>query len=390
MSFDEQIDRRGTHCVKWDMMEPMFGVPCDEGLAMWVADMEFRPPQVVQDAVESMTAHGVYGYFGDDRRYLAAIQWWMKNRHGWDVDPATILTTHGLVNGTALCVDAYTQPGDGVVLMTPVYHAFARIIKAAGRKVVECQLALRDGRHEMDFATWDAQMDGSARILILCSPHNPGGRVWTADELRGVADFCVRHDLLLVSDEIHHDLVFPGQKHTVMPLAAPGIMDRLVVMTAATKTFNIAGAHTGNVIIPDAALRARYTDRINALGISPNAFGMHMVTAAYSAVGAAWVDRLMAYLDENRRIFDAGMNAIPGIRSMKLESTYLAWVDFAGLGMAPAEFIRRIEKDAKIAANHGISFGTGGAQSMRFNIAAPRAQIVEAVERMQRAFADVQ
>jgi cysteine-S-conjugate beta-lyase len=332
----------------------------------------------------------VYGYFGDDSRYLAAIQWWMKARHGWDVDAGAILTTHGLVNGTGLCVDAFTKPGDGVVLMTPVYHAFARVIKAAGRQVVECPLALRDGRHEMDFAAWDGLMDGSARMLILCSPHNPGGRVWTVDELRGVAEFCVRHDLVLVSDEIHHDLVFPGQKHTVMPLAVPGIADRLVMMTAPTKTFNIAGAHTGNVIIPDAALRARFADRLNALGISPNSFGLHMATAAYSPEGAVWVDALMAYLDENRRVFDAGVNAIPGVRSMPLEATYLAWVDFSGLGMEPAEFIRRVEKDAKIAANHGASFGTGGEQSLRFNIAAPRAQIVEAVARLQRAFADLQ
>ncbi|MCU0800674.1 MAG: pyridoxal phosphate-dependent aminotransferase [Rhodobacteraceae bacterium] len=390
MHFDEQIDRRGTHCVKWDMMEPMFGVPATDGLAMWVADMEFRPPQAVQKAVEDMAAHGIYGYFGDDRKYLAAIHWWMKTRHGWDVAADAIMTTHGLVNGTALCVDAYTRPGDAVVLMTPVYHAFARVIRAAGRRVVECPLVLRDGQHAMDFAAWDAQMDGTARMLILCSPHNPGGRVWTPAELRGVADFCVRHDLILVSDEIHHDLVFPGQKHTVMPLAAPDITDRLVMMTAPTKTFNIAGAHTGNVIIPDPALRARFTDRMNALGISPNAFGMHMATAAYSPEGAQWVDTLMAYLDENRRIFDAGVNAIPGVRSMPLEATYLAWVDFSGLGMEPAEFIRRVEKDALIAANHGSSFGLGGAQSLRFNIAAPRAQIIDAVARLQRAFADLQ
>jgi cystathionine beta-lyase len=175
-----------------------------------------------------------------------------------------------------------------------------------------------------------------------------------------------------------------------MPLAAPGIADRLVMMTAPTKTFNIAGAHTGNVIIPDAALRARFADRLNALGISPNSFGLHMATAAYSPEGAVWVDALMAYLDENRRVFDAGVNAIPGVRSMPLEATYLAWVDFSGLGMEPAEFIRRVEKDAKIAANHGASFGTGGEQSLRFNIAAPRAQIVEAVARLQRAFADLQ
>jgi cystathionine beta-lyase len=385
--FDEAIDRRGTHCVKWDMMEPLYGMPADRGLAMWVADMEFRPPSCVQAAVEGMAAHGVYGYFGDDRAYLAAIGWWMKARHGWEVDPGHILTTHGLVNGTGLCIDAFTAPGDGVVLLTPVYHAFARVIRAAGRQVVECPLAVVDGRHVLDLP---ATLPAHARMLILCSPHNPGGRVWTVDELRAVADFCIRHDLVLVSDEIHHDLIYPGHRHVPMPLAAPDVADRLVMMTAPTKTFNIAGAHTGNVIIADAGLRKRFSDRLGALGISPNAFGLVMATAAYSPGGAAWVDDLMAYLDGNRAAFDAGVQAIPGLRSMRLEGTYLAWVDFAGTGMALDEVLRRVEGQAMIATNHGPSFGTGGATHLRFNIAAPRAQIDEAVGRLQAAFADLQ
>ncbi len=390
MNFDEPIRRTGTHCVKWDMMEKLYGVPADNGIAMWVADMEYRPPACVQRAVEGMTAHGVYGYFGDDSKYLDAIQWWMATRHGWDVPREAIFTTHGLVNGTGLCIDAFTQPGDGVVLMTPVYHAFARVIKGAGRQLVECPLALRDGRLEMDFAAWDAQMTGNERMLILCSPHNPGGRVWTRAELRGVADFCVRHDLILISDEIHHDLVMPGARHIAMPLAAPDIADRLVMMTATTKTFNIAGSHIGNVIIADPVLRARFAERMNALGISPNSFGMTMATAAYSPEGAEWVDALITYLDGNRRLFDAGMNAIPGVQSVPLEATYLAWVDFAGTGMAAKEFIARVEKGALIAANYGTSFGVGGDSFLRFNIAAPRAQVQEAVARLQRAFADLQ
>jgi cystathionine beta-lyase len=242
----------------------------------------------------------------------------------------------------------------------------------------------------MDFEAWDRLMTGRERMFILCSPHNPGGRVWTAAELRGVADFCTRHDLILVSDEIHHDLVFPGQRHVPMPLAAPDIADRLVMMTATTKTFNIAGSHTGNVIIADPALKAKFAAKIMALGISGNSFGMHMATAAYSPEGAAWVDALMAYLDGNRQVFDAGMAAIPGLRSMPLEATYLAWLDFSGTGMAPAEFIGRVEKEARIATNHGTAFGTGGEHFLRFNIAAPRAMVVEAVARMQAAFRDLQ
>lgn len=390
MNFDEQINRIGTHCAKWDMMEKLFGVPADKGLAMWVADMEFRPPGCVQRAVEEMAAHGIYGYFGDDGNYLDAIQWWMTSRHGWDVPREAIFTTHGLVNGTGLCIDAFTKPGDGVVLMTPVYHAFARVIKAAGCEVVECRLASQDGRQTMDFDTWDAQMTGNETMLIFCSPHNPGGRVWTAAELRGVADFCLRHDLVLVSDEIHHDLVMPGYRHIPMTLAAPDLADRLVMMTATTKTFNIAGSHVGNVIIVDPSLRARFAARMNALGISPNSFGIRMATAAYSPEGTAWVDSLNVYLDGNRKLFDAAVNAIPGLRSTPLEATYLAWVDFSGTGMPPEEFTARVEKVAMIATNHGSTFGKGGEPFLRFNIGAPRAQIKDAVGRLQRAFADLQ
>ena len=276
-----------------------------------------------------------------------------------------------------------------MVLFTPVYHAFARVINAAGRRVVECPLVNNDGRYEMDFDAYDAILDGSEKMVILCSPHNPGGRVWTRAELDGVADFARRHDLILVSDEIHHDLVFPGTKHTVMT-HIDGITDRLVMMTATTKTFNIAGSHSGNVIIPDDALRARFAQRMAGLGMSANSFGIVMAEAAYSPAGAAWVDALVGYLDGNRKLFDAGVNAIPGLNSMPLEATYLAWVDFANTGMARDEFTTRVEQTARIAANRGPTFGTGGDSFLRFNIATPRARVEEAVSRLAQAFSDLQ
>ena len=391
MSFDTPIDRRKTHCMKWDGMEAAHGVSPDDGLAMWVADMDFAAPDPVRDAVRAMADHGVFGYFGDDSAYRAAICWWMDTRHGWTVDPAAIFTTHGLVNGVAMCLDTWTEPGDGVVLFTPVYHAFARVIRAAGRVVVECPLAMAaDGTYALDVDAWDMQMTGRERMLILCSPHNPGGRVWTSAELRRVADFARRHDLVLVSDEIHHDLVFPGATHLPMTTAAPEIADRLVMLTSASKTFNIAGSHVGNVIIADPDLRRAFAHRMAAMGMSPNAFGLHMVTAAYSPAGAAWVDALVAYLDDNRRVFDAGVNAIPGLRSVPLQSTYLAWVDFAGTGMLRPAFTRRVAADARIAANQGPSFGQGGDDFLRFNLGMPRARIHEAVARLQAAFADLQ
>ena len=389
--FDEPIDRLGTLCSKWDDMHKIFGVAPQDGIAMWVADMDFRPPVPVQQAVEAMARHGIYGYPGEHRPYLEAIRWWMQNRHGWSVEPEWILTAHGLVNGTALCVDTFTAPGDAVVLMTPVYHGFARVIRAAGRGITEFPLVVEDGESRRDWEGWAGLMTGRERMLVLCSPHNPGGRVWSEAELRQVAEFCAAHDLILVSDEIHHDLVLPGSpRHHVLARLVPEAAPRLVTLTAATKTFNIAGAHIGNLIVADPDLRRRLSQRFMALGISPGLFGLNMVAAAYSPEGAAWVDDLVAYLDGNRQVFDRGIAAIPGLCSMPLQATYLAWVDFAGTGMAPAEIERRIAHEARIAASGGASFGTGGESFVRFNLATTRARVEAAVERMSRAFGDLQ
>ncbi len=389
MNFDEIIDRRGTRSVKWDAMEAVYGVSPEDGIPMWVADMDFRPPTCVQQALGAMLDHGIYGYRGDDAGYRAAVCRWMETRHGWTPDPAHVFTTHGLVNGTALCVDAFTAQGDAVALMTPVYHAFARVLRAAGREITELEMPIENGRYVLDIDRFDAAMTGRERMLILCSPHNPGGRVWTRDELAAIAAFARRHDLVLVSDEIHHDLVYPGHSHVPMALI-DGVADRLVTMTAASKTFNIAGAHSGCVTIADDALRARFAGRMGALGISANAFGLTMTEAAYSPEGAAWVDALVEYLDGNRRLFDAAVADIPGLSSMPLEATYLAWVDFSGTGMTRSEFTARVERDARIAVNHGPSFGKGGGDFLRFNFATPRARVAEATERLRAAFSDLQ
>jgi cystathionine beta-lyase len=251
-------------------------------------------------------------------------------------------------------------------------------------------MPIENGRYVMDFDAYDAQMTGNEKMVILCSPHNPGGRVWSEKELQGVADFAKRHNLILVSDEIHHDLVYPGHSHIAMPLVDPTITDRLVMMTATTKTFNIAGSHSGNVIIKDPDLRARFAKRMGGLGISANSFGLHMAEAAYSPEGANWVDELMQYLDGNRKIFDDAVNSIPGANSMNLEATYLGWVDFSGMGMTQSEVNERVFKQARIAANHGPTFGTGGETFLRFNIATPRSYVEEAAQRLKHAFGDLQ
>ena len=390
MNFDENIDRRGTLSNKWDSMERIYGVPSDTGLPMWVADTDFQAPAPVLSKIREMVDHGVFGYTDCDGQYKDAIRWWMNTRHGWEVEADAIFTATGLCNGVGLCLDTFTEAGDGVVLFTPVYHAFARVIRAAGREVVECELVNNDGRYEMDFAAYDAQMTGKETMLILCSPHNPGGRVWTQEELQGVADFAKRHNLLLISDEIHHDLVFGGAKHIPMPLAAPEIQDRLLMLTAPSKTFNIAGLHTGQVIIPDPELRAKFKQRIAALSLAPNSVGQLATAAAYSPEGAEWADAQVAYINENRKVFDAAIAAIPGLKSMPLEATYLAWVDFSGTGMTRSEFTERVEQTAKIAANHGTTFGTGGENYLRFNLGTQRSRIEEACQRLAEAFSDLQ
>ena len=390
MDFDEVIDRRGTHSSKWDTMEELYGVTPDSGLSMWVADMDFRAPKIIQEKLHGINSHGIYGYYGDYKEYNNSIKWWMKNRHNWEIDTSWIFTTHGLVNGTGLCIDAFTKPGDGIILFTPVYYQFSNLVEAARRKVVECPLKLIDNHYHFDFVAYERNLSGDEKMVILCSPHNPGGRVWTKNELQEVAKFAKKHNLVLVSDEIHHDLVYPNKNHTVMPIADPSVCDRLVMMTATTKTFNIAGAHSGNVIISNPNLHQKFSQRIKALGISPNSFGLFMATAAYSPEGAEWLDELLHYIDGNRVIFDKEVNKIPGLSSMPLEGTYLAWVDFSGTGMEEEEFIYRVQEKAKIAVNHGSTFGTGGEKYLRFNLATPRTLVVEATKRLKDAFSDLQ
>jgi len=386
MNFDEIIDRRNTHCMKWDAMQQLYGVSPETGLAMWVADMDFRPPPAVTAALQAEIEHGVHGYFGDESAYQAAICQWMSKRHQWAVKPEWIKTVHGLVAGTALCIQAFTRPNDGIILFTPVYHAFARTIKANQREVIESPLQIdADGMYRMDLAALEQQLKGHETMVILCSPHNPGGRVWSVAELQALAAFCLKHDLLLVSDEIHHDLVFKPHQHTVMPLAAPEIRERLVMLTATTKTFNIAGGLTGNAIIENVELRNHFTQAMMAAGSSPNRFGTLISTAAYLQ-GEDWLEGLLDYLDGNRRLFDAGIQQIPNLRSMPLEATYLAWVNFAETGLSPQQVIDKVQKEAGIATSYGSTFGKGGETYLRFNLATPRSRIEQALERLQAVF----
>ncbi|MFO8126308.1 MalY/PatB family protein [Yoonia sp.] len=390
MSFNTPIDRRGTNSTKWDRMEKLYGVSPEDGLAMWTADSDYQTAPCVIAAVKAAADHGVFGYGFEDDAYLGAIKWWMQTRHGWSIERDWILTTQGLGNGIALCLDVWTEPGDAAVIFTPVYHEFAVKINKTGRVVTECPLVRKDETYVLDLDDAQSRLTGKEKMLIWCSPQNPSGRVWTADELRAVSAFARKNGLMLISDEIHHDLVYPGNTFVPMAVAAPQDADNTVYLTAASKTFNIAGQRTGNMIIADPELRAAMRKRLSTLDYGPSSLGIKMITAAYSPEGATWVDEQIAHLQSNCEIFNTGINAIPGVWSMPLQSTYLAWVDFSGTGMTHEEVARRIRDTAKIAVSQGPTFGTGGETFMRFNLATQRATVEEAVRRMQDAFSDLQ
>jgi cystathionine beta-lyase len=390
MNFDMNIDRRGTNCSKWDKMEQLFGVSPKDGLSMWTADSDYQTAPCVIDAIRKAADHGVFGYSWEHPDYLAAVQWWMKTRHDWAIETDWILTSQGLGNAIALSINVWSEPNDRIVIFSPVYHEFAIKIRKAGRQVVECPLARAGDTYKLDLDDAQSRLDGTEKMLIWCSPQNPSGRIWTPEELRAVAAFAERNDLILISDEVHHDLVFGGARFVPMDVATPEKRDRTVTLTAASKTFNIAGQRTGNMIIPDEKLRADMLQRLRSLDYGPGSLGVQMVTAAYSPEGAKWVDAQMVHLDGNRKLFDEGVNAIPGVRSLPLQSTYLAWVDFSGTGMTHDEVAARIRDQAKIAVSPGPSFGAGGESFMRINLATTRARVAEAVARLQAAFSDLQ
>ena len=389
INFDEIINRVNTHSDKWDSMQAHYNVSPHDGIPMWVADMDFKPPQAVADAVNDMCAHGVYGYYGDDTSFRNALVDWMQRRHDWTVQPDWIVNTHGLVNALSLAVHAFTDIGDSVVIFSPVYHAFQRLIKANERRVIESELVLDDGRYSMDLDALALQLQGDEKLMFLCSPHNPGGRIWTQDELRALITFCAERDIILISDEVHHDIILDGNEHHVLAKIAPEFEANLITLAATTKTFNLAGSMLGSVIIENEMLREQFLKAHKAAGTSLNRFGMIMSEAAYKH-GDEWLDALRLYLAENNRIFAEGIRRIPGLTIMPLEATYLAWVGFADTGMGEDEFNHRVTQKARIAGNFGRSFGAGGDGFMRFNLATRRALIVEAVARLQDAFADLQ
>lgn len=397
--FDRVIDLRNTHSAKWDRIaagtkwrqpRPDDGPDAADAIPMWVADMDFEAPPAAIDALRREADRGVLGYYDTNASWYEALAGWLDRRHGWRPDPSWMSLAPGVVSAIGLVLQALTEPGDEVVVFSPAYHAFRYIIEANGRVILNVPMKLEQGRHRIDMQRLADTLTPRGKVVILCSPHNPGGRVWEEDEIRAVADFCVERGLYLVSDEIHGDLVYPGAKHVPTHLAAPQIANRLITTAAVTKTFNLAGAHVGAVIASNPEIKKKIDARISASGlVSQGRFGV-IVTEAAMRGGDAWLDALIPYLRANRdRLAEGIARTIPGARAMHLEATYLGWVDFSGTGLEMEDYMERITKRARIGVSPGPQFGPGGEQWIRFNFAMRRALLDEALDRLAEAFSDL-
>lgn len=385
--FDTLIDRSQMGCAKWNRRTPeetAMGV-----VPMSIADMEFRCPPCVIDAVTRAAQTGVYGYTDADDPYYEAVAGWMLRRHGWQVERDWIVPENGVVPAMCVAVRAFTAPGDRVLLQSPGYSPFRMAVELNGREVAVNRLLLgEDGLYRMDLQDLEAKLtDPRVTMMFLCSPHNPVGRIWTVEELRAVAGLCAKHGVSLVSDEIHFDLELYG-KHTALIQAAPEIADRCAILTAPSKTFNVAGLQLANMIIPNAAMRSRYKARMNADGYSNvSLFGYHATIAAYTQ-GDAWLDALLAYLHGNFKFLKSWLTEnMPRIRLLPVQGTYLAWTDWRSLRMTGAELDAFARGEAKLVLNEGSVFGDGGEGFMRMNLALPRKELEKALARLKEAAA---
>lgn len=391
MKFDFETvpSGQGHHRLKWDSMQARTGISDPNAISMWVADMDFAPAPCVVETLQSELDSGFLGYFAAPQSVYGAICNWMADRHEYTFDPQAIRFTHGVVAGFATTLAAFSEPGDSVILFTPVYHAFFTKIEQMQRRVHQAELVLNDGMYSMDLDALEASLTGDERVLVFCNPHNPGGRIWTSEEVRQVAAFCEKHDLILISDEIHMDLTFPGVSHVVTSVEASDFAHRIVTLSSASKGFNLAGGETGFVIIEDDDLRRRFDVAHQDRGGTPNRFGALMLKSAFTS-GADWSAAVRETIAGNFQLWHSRIGALPGVDVMDMNATYLAWVDFRGTGMNQEQTVQRIQEDAKIAVSHGTTFGNGGLGWHRFNIATSRARVTEAIERLECAFSDLQ
>jgi cystathionine beta-lyase len=383
--FDAVIDRKNTNSLKWDFAAQR-GRPADV-LPLWVADMDFPAPQPVLDKLQKAVSHGIFGYSDTKEDYYNAVSGWFSARFGWETQPEWLVKTPGVVYALAMAVRALTQPGDAVLIQPPVYYPFFSVVQDNDRKLVESPLVYENGQYSIDFADFERQVsEHKVKLFILCSPHNPVGRVWTLEELRTIGGICQRHGVVVVSDEIHCDFAFPEHPHTVFPVAVPELADRCVVCTAPSKTFNLAGLQTSNIWIPNKTIRAAFLKEIDRTGYSQlNTLGLVACQAAYEQ-GCEWLDQCRAYLLGNLdylRTFLA--KNIPEIKLVEPEGTYFAWLDCSGLGLDRKGLNDLVTNQAKLWLDAGHIFGGGAEQFQRLVLACPRKTLEQALAQLDQA-----
>lgn len=384
LKFDDVIDRKGTDCLKYDFAKRR-GMP-EDVLPLWVADMDFRTSSYVEDAVIERTKHGIFGYSESKEDYFNAVAGWMKRHHNWDVEQKWLIKTPGVVFALAMSVKAFTEEGDCVLIQQPVYYPFSEVIEDNKRVVVSNDLYLgEDNRYHIDFEDFERKIiDNNIKLFLLCNPQNPTGRVFTREELTIMGDICLKHGVIVVSDEIHNDFVFKGE-HTVFASVKKEFEDISVICTSPSKTFNLASMLISNIFIPNRELKHRLRNEINAAGISQlSVLGLVAAKAAYEH-GDEWYEKMHAYVKGNidyvkRYVKDY----LPWVNVIDNEGTYLLWLDFRKTGIDADELDRKIIHEAKLWLDSGKIFGETGKGFQRINVAAPRKIIVECLERIRK------
>jgi cystathionine beta-lyase len=380
--FDMVIDRKNTNSLKYDFARER-GMP-EALLPLWVADMDFSaPPEVLAD-VQKAAAHGIFGYTEVKEDYYNALIGWFSARFGFSFAPRDVIKTPGVVFALAQAVRAFTQPGDAVLIQTPVYYPFYALIRDNGRRLVANPLRYAEGAYSIDFLDFERKVrEESVKLFILCSPHNPVGRVWTREELEKLNDICARHGVLVLSDEIHCDFVYPDHRHTCFGL----INENAIIATAPSKTFNLAGLQVANIIVKNAGLRRSLKAEIERTGYSQlNTLGLAACQSAYTH-GAEWLEQLKAVLAEHIQTVRAFLaERLPKLRLIEPQGTYLLWLDFSAYGLSQTELDRRIVSGAGLWLDSGTMFGREGEGFQRINIACPRATLLDALSRLEREF----
>jgi len=383
-NFDQTIDRTGTSCVKYDLRKQVFGN--EDVIPMWVADMDFPTADFIREAVAERASQGVFGYTFRDEAYYGAIAQWLWQRHGWEVEKEWISFTPGVTVAINMAVMAFTAENDKIIIQQPVYPPFINIVRNRGRQLVNNGLIDTEDGFRMDFDLLEEQAK-DAKMLILCNPHNPVGRCWTKEELLRLGDICIRNDVLVLSDEVHCDLVMPAHKHMPFASLSEEIAQNTITCFAASKTFNLAGLATSSVIIGNKEIRDRFTGFVHSLDIDlGNVFGKISTKAAFEQ-GGGWLSQLVDYLNGNiDYAYDFIKKEMPRIRVHKPEATYLMWLDFTDFGLDNETLKKKMIFEAGLGLNNGLDFGEEGRMCMRINLACPRSVVETALERMKKVF----